>query len=110
MSDELDPGLRRLFAETAEAPADEAFVQGVSARTARERRLGLLARVLIGLAAVLFVVLVGTAVAPMLGKSAASITTLVTASPFGWAIGLALVLAGGVCVRTLAPLLRLPRT
>lgn len=29
MSDALDPGLKRMFAEAADSPADEAFVAGV---------------------------------------------------------------------------------
>ena len=41
MSNELDPGLKRLFAETAEHPADEAFVSAVTARTSREGRIAL---------------------------------------------------------------------
>ena len=110
MSDELDPGLRRLFAATAEAPADEAFVQGVAVRTLRERRLGLLARILIGAVAVAALLALLTAgLAPMLEKSAGSITALVTGSPVGWAAGLALALAGAICVRTLAPLVAMRR-
>ena len=105
MSDELDPGLRRLFAETADSPADEAFVGAVTARTSRERKLGLVARTLIGVAALALLALFAAVLAPMLEKSAGSVTALVTASPAGWAAGLALALAGAVCVRTLAPLL-----
>ncbi len=45
----------------------------------------------------------------MLEKSAGSITALVTGSPVGWAAGLALALAGAICVRTLAPLVAMRR-
>jgi len=102
MSDELDPGLRRLFAETAEASADEAFVQGVADRTGRERRLRLLVRIMLAMAAVALLVLFATALAPMLEAAVGWVTVLVTSSPMGWATGLALILASVICVRTLA--------
>jgi hypothetical protein len=109
MSDELDPGLRRLFAETSDTPADEAFVQGVTARTSRERKLRWAGRGLIGVATLALLAVIATALAPMLEKGAGSLTTLVSTSPVGWAVGLALALAGVVCVRTLAPLMRMRR-
>ncbi len=109
MSDELDPGLKRLFAATAEAPADEAFVQGVAARTARERRLGLLPRILIGIAVAVLLALSAAVLAPMLETSAGSIAALVSSSPVGWAAGLALALAGAICARALAPVLGVGR-
>ena len=104
MNDELDPGLRRLFAETAESPADEAFVAGVTARTSRERRVMLVLRPLAGgllLAVILAALATGLGVA--LNQSRAVIAPLVSASPAGWAAGLALAFAGAVLVRTLAP-------
>ena len=105
MSDDLDPGLRRMFAATAEAPADEVFVAGVTARTSRERWLVLLGRAVAGvlLAAVIFWALTAV-LAPALILVSGSVAALVSASPFGWVVGLALTLAGVVCVRTLAPL------
>ena len=105
MTDELDPGLRRLFAQTAEAPADEAFVASVTAKTSRERRLVMLGRTLawaLIVAAILAAATMGlvTTLNQGLGKVAA----LVTASPTGMAAGLAIALAAFVCVRTLTPL------
>jgi len=111
MSDELDPGLRRLFAATAEHPADEAFVAAATARAARERRLGALGRALAGAllsALILAAVTTGLGTAMNLGLNA--IGALTTASPAGWAAGLALVLAVAVCARALAPLAGLGRT
>jgi len=110
MTDELDPGLRRLFAQTAEAPADEAFLAGVTAKTSRERRLALLARALVWglvLAAILAAAAMGlvTTLNQGLGKVAA----LVTTSPVGTAAGLAIALAALVCVRTLTPLFAVRR-
>ena len=104
MSDELDPGLRRLFASTAEHPADEAFVAQVSRRASRERRLMVLVRALGGgllLAVVVAALASGLAVA--VNQSRAVIAPLVSASPMGWIAGLALAFAGAVLVRTLAP-------
>ena len=106
MSDELDPGLRRLFAATAEAPADEAFVAAVSARTRRERRLALLGRVLAGALIVALVFAAAAAgLASALNQSLGAVASVLSASSVGWAAGLSLALAGVVCVRTLAPLM-----
>ena len=101
MTDEHDPDLRRLFASTAEHPADEAFVAAVTARTAHARRFGPLARRLasgFGLA-VAFSVAAAT-----LGLSARVITPLLDATPMGLATALSLVVAGVVCLRLLASL------
>jgi hypothetical protein len=108
MSDELDPGLRRLFASTAEHPADEAFVSAVTTRTSRERLIASIASIALGMAPG-FVVAMGLgAVAAALGlvldQSAKVITPLLDASPVGLAAGLGLAIAGFVCFRLLAPL------
>jgi hypothetical protein len=106
MSDDLDPGLRRLFAATAEHPADEAFVAAVTARTAGRRRSGLLGRALASGAIVgVLAAGLGFALKPVVGVMGA----LVAASPFGPIVALALVLAGFVCVRALEPLAGLTR-
>ena len=110
MNDQLDPGLRRLFAETAEAPADEAFVAAVTARTSRERRIMSVLRPLAGgllLAVSLAALATGLGVA--LNQSRAVIAPLVSASPAGLAAGLALAFAAAVCARTLTPIFRLVR-
>ena len=105
MSDELDPGLRRLFASTAEAPADEAFVAGVTARTSKERRLVVLGRaVAVALSAALILGALAAVLAPALNLVTGSIAAMVNTSPFGWVAGLALVFAAAVCVRALTPL------
>ena len=105
MTNELDPGLRRLFAETAEAPADEAFVTAVAARTSRERRLMLVVRPLVGgLVLALVLAAVSTALGLAISQSQGMISALVSASPLGWICGLALAFAGVVVVRTLGPL------
>ena len=59
-------------------------------------------RILVGVAALALLALFATALAPMLESAVGWVTILVTSSPMGWAIGLALILAGAVCVRTLA--------
>jgi hypothetical protein len=105
MSDELAPGLRRLFAETAEHPADEAFVSAVTARTSQQRLIALIARGMAG--PFIFAVVLGamaTALGLVLDLSAKVITPLVDASPTGLAAGLGLAIAGVVCFRLLAPL------
>lgn len=105
MSDELDPGLRRLFASTAEHPADEAFVSSVTRRTSRERWLALIGRGLAsGLLYTAVLVVLAMALGLVLDQSAKVISPLVDASPAGCAAGLGLVIAGAVCVRLLAPL------
>ena len=109
MSDELDPGLRRLFASTAESPADEAFVAAVTATTSRERRLRMLGRVLAGFVLGAAILALATSLLPTLNQGVGAVTALVTTSPAGMAAGLAIALAAFVCVRTLAPLLRLGR-
>jgi hypothetical protein len=105
MSDELDPRLKRLFAETAEHPADEAFVEAVAARTQRERHVGLAAG---RLAAAALPALTLGVVAAALGLAAQQsftvVAPLLTASPTGMAASLALAAAGVVCFRLLAPL------
>jgi hypothetical protein len=104
MNDALDPDLRRLFAATADHPADEAFVAAVTAQT-RPRRPMLL-RTLWGSAVVV-------ALAAGLGLAASQASTLigplVSGSPVGWGVGLALAGAGALCVRVLGPLAGLGR-
>lgn len=105
MSNELDPGLKRLFAETAEHPADEAFVAAVTTRTSREGRIALIAwrlapAVVIAVGLGALAIALGLA----LDQSARLISSLVSASPAGYANGLGLVVAGFVCFRLLAPL------
>ncbi len=107
---ELDPGLRRLFAETAEAPADEAFVAAVSARTSRQRRIMMFVRPLLrGLFAATVLAILATALGLAFNQGQAVIAALVSSSPLGWVAGLALALAGVVCVRALSPLAKLVR-
>jgi hypothetical protein len=105
MSDELDPGLKRLFAETAEHPADDAFVAAVARRTASEPRIGLAVR---RMAAGSLSALAFGAVAAGLGlalqQGSRVIMPLLSASPMGMAAGLGLAVAGLVCFRLLAPL------
>jgi hypothetical protein len=108
MSDEFDPGLRRLFAETAEAPADEAFVAAVTKRTSRERRFMMVARPLAaGLVLAMILAVLATGLGLALRLSQGAIMALVTSSPLGWIAGLALAFAGLVVVRTVGPLVRL---
>lgn len=102
MNDELDPGLRRLFAETAEHPADEAFVAAVTARTARMGRRSGLVRAVGG------VVIGGLAFAALvlgLGVAVGQVAPVLNASPVGTEAALALVIAGAIYARTLAPLI-----
>ena len=105
MSDPFEPGLRRLFASTAEHPADEAFVSAVTTRTSREGRIALIAW---RLAPTFITTMALGALAAGLGlvldQSAKVITPLVDASPVGLAAGLGLAIAGLVCFRLLAPL------
>jgi hypothetical protein len=104
MNDELDPGLKRLFAETAEPPADEAFVTAVSHRTSSERRILMVARALAGgLIATLVIAALATGLGIALNESRAVVADLVDSSPMGWTAGLALVFSGAVLVRTLSP-------
>jgi anti-sigma factor RsiW len=105
MTDELDPDLRRLFAATADYPADDAFVAAVAHKTA-PRRPGVLAHALLT-GAIVAALAAGLGLA--LGQVANWIGPLATASPFGYVAGLALVVAGAVCVRVLAPLTGLDR-
>jgi len=105
MSDDLDPRLKSLFAQTAEHPADEAFVAAVSARTWRERPMAspigdVAVSVLKALA--LAVAVGGASVAAQQGSQV--IAPLITSSPIGFVTGLALAAAGAICVRALAPL------
>lgn len=106
MNNELDPGLRRLFAKTAEHPADEAFVAVVTARTSRERRIMMVVQPLARgvIAAVIFAVL-ATALGLAFNQGQAVVAAVVSSSPVGWVAGLALAFAGAVCVRTLGPVL-----
>lgn len=109
MSDELDPGLRRLFAETAEHPTDDAFVAAVTARTAREPRVGLTVRRLVGgFLPVLALGAVAAGVGLALQQGSQAIAPLLSASPVGVAAGLGLAVAGFVCFRLLAPLAQRP--
>jgi len=105
MSDELDPGLRRLFAETADDPADEAFVAAVTARTATEPRIGLTVRRLTaGSLPALTLGAVAAGLGLALQQGSRMITPLMSGSPVGMAAGLALAVAGLICFRLLAPL------
>jgi hypothetical protein len=107
MSDELDPGLRRLFAETAEYPADEAFVAAVTTRTAMEPRIGPAAqRLAAGTLSALALGAVAAGLGLALQQGAQVIMPLLSASPAGVAAGLGLTIAGLVCFRLLAPLAR----
>jgi hypothetical protein len=104
MNDELDPGLKRLFAETAEHPADEAFVSAVTKRTSRERRIVMLLRPLAaGLLAALILGALAAGLGVALNEGRSVVADVVTSSPIGWAAGLALAFAGAVLVRSLAP-------
>jgi hypothetical protein len=107
MNDELDPGLRRLFAATADYPADEAFVAEVTAKTVglRPTGHGMPAALVRGAVVGVLAAALGLALA----EAAGPITSLVTATPFGPVTGLALLAAGFVCVRALAPLANLTR-
>jgi hypothetical protein len=105
MSDEFDPGLRRLFAATAEEPADDAFVSAVTVRASRERRWGLFAWAVGLLAFAVVLALVIAVLGPVLEQSAGLVARMIAGTPLGWAAGLALAVAGFVCVRLLAPLL-----
>ncbi len=110
MNDELDPGLRRLFAETAEHPADEAFVTAVTARTSRERRIMMVVRPLArSLVAAAILAVLATALGLAFEHGQPALTAVLGASPIGWVAGLALAFAGAVCVRALSPLVRLVR-
>jgi len=105
MSDELDPGLRRLFAATAEHPADEAFVADVTATTERQRRaISLRPALRDALRDGAFAGALAAGIGLVLNQASAPIAALVNASPLGWAAGLTLVAAGVVCVRVIAPL------
>ena len=105
MTSELDPGLRRLFAATAESPADEAFVAAVTVRTAREARLVLMGRVLAcALALAALIAATETGIVAALNQGLGAVAALVVGTPAGWAAGLAIALAAAVCVRTIAPL------
>lgn len=110
MNDELDPGLRRLFAETAEYPADESFVVAVSARTSHERRIMMVVRPLVrGLIAAAVLAVLATALGLAVNQGQIVIAAAVSSSPLGWVAGLALALAGAVCALALAPVVRLAR-
>ena len=105
MSDELDPGLRRLFAETAEHPADEAFVSAVTNRTSREGLFVLITRRLApAIVPIVAPVALAATLALVAGLSAGLITPLVDASPAGLAAGLGFAIAGVICFRLLSPL------
>jgi len=104
MNDELDPDLRRLFAATADHPADEAFVAAVAAHTPPRRPI--LLHALSG-AAVVIALSIGLGLAA--SQVSALIGPLMNGSPVGWAAGLALALAGAAGVRVLGPLAGLGR-
>jgi hypothetical protein len=107
MSDDLDPGLRRLFAETAEYPADEAFVAAVTQRTANAPRIGpAVRRLAAGSVSALTLGAVAAGLGLALQQGAGVIMPLLNASPVGMAAGLGLAVAGLVCFRLLAPLAR----
>ena len=105
MSDEIDPDLKRLFALTAEPPADEAFVAMVAAKTARLRLLAVAgwSLGLILLAAVLAAgaTWFGVAISQVVAAPG-WLSTALAASPFGWVAALALTGAGAVCWRAMA--------
>ncbi|HEX4096034.1 MAG TPA: hypothetical protein VHX64_04855 [Caulobacteraceae bacterium] len=104
MNDELDPGLKRLFAETAEHPADEAFVSAVTRRTSRERRIIMLLRPLAaGLLAALILGALAMGLAVALNEGRSVVADVAPSWPIGWTAGLALAFAGAVLVRSLAP-------
>lgn len=106
MNDEHDLGLSRLFAETSESPADEAFVAGVSARTSRERRILLVVRPLVvALVGALIIAALATGLGLVVNQ-ARPLIALLASSPQGWVCSLALAFAGIVVVRTLAPVVR----
>lgn len=106
MNEEFDPGLRRLFAATAEHPADETFAAQVTTKVNRARRLRGAGRAL-ALAVLAAAALVTAAtVGPVLGQEAGVIGGLVNGSLCGSAAGVALVLAGLVLVRLFALLSR----
>jgi len=101
MSNELDPGLRRLFASTAERPADEAFVSAVAARTAG---LNWRAPIVRGLATALFLAVAAAGLGLVVDQGARAILPLLNPSPASGAVGLGLVIAGVICFRLLEPL------
>ncbi|HEY5410888.1 MAG TPA: hypothetical protein VIJ94_09190 [Caulobacteraceae bacterium] len=101
MSDPFDPDLRRLFAATAEHPADEAFVAAVTVRTSRERWITLIARALVG---ALVLAVAAAAFGVVMAQGVKVIAPLLNASLAGQATGLVLAIAGLVCLRLLAPL------
>jgi len=102
MNDELDPDLRRLFAATADYPADDAFLASVAAKTAPRRPMLRALAAALPASAVVIALALGLGVA--IDQASAWIAPLVNGSPFGWAAGLALAAAGVVCFRLLAPL------
>ena len=110
MRDELDPDLRRLFAATEEAPADETFVAGVVKRTSRERRILMIGRIVaLSVCAAVLALALALAFGLVVSQSAGALLPVLTAGPIGWFASLALALAGYVCVRSLRPLFRAAR-
>jgi hypothetical protein len=105
MSDDLDPGLKRLFALTAEPPADEAFVAAVEARTSRERLVSMALRGLgLTLALALGVAILAIAFRLVAGEGAAALGPLaasLAATGYGSIAALGLVIAAAVCGRAL---------
>ncbi len=107
MSEDLDPGLRRLFAETAEHPADDAFVAAVTTRTVHDPRIGLtFGRLAAGSLSALALAAAAAGLGLALQKGSQVILPLLDASPTGMAAGLGLAAAGFVCFRLLAPLVQ----
>jgi hypothetical protein len=108
MTDELDPDLRRLFAQTAESPADEAFVSTVARKTSRARKLqGVALGSAFGLAVALTAAVLASGAGLVANEAAATalqIAASFSASPVGWVAGLALAFAGSLCLRLLGPL------
>ncbi len=85
-----DTDLTRLFVQSAEHPADEAFVSGVERRVVRERRLALAGRAALIAGGLLAAAALATPLArgvSAVGLTAGAISTLVSGladTSFGW--------------------------
>jgi hypothetical protein len=107
MSDQIDPGLKRLFVATAEEPSDEVFVAAVGARTSRLRRLAAIGWGLSLVVAVAVLAVIAPTFAAAISRPAGAlgqIPAALSATPFGSIATLALFAAGALCVRALAGL------